>query len=74
MADPTQYIVYMAGSVAYDMPVMDVDGYMNETMDGLLGAVKERRIKLSVVAPRKEKFFVQLYEAAGGELGLRSVC
>ena len=66
--DPEKHIIFMSNTAPYEVPVMDVPSYMGQTMEDLLGKIKERKINFSVVCPRKLPVFVNMFEKAGGDL------
>ncbi len=67
--DLAQHIIYIANTPSNEnMPVMDVPGYMDNSLGELLDIIKERRIHFSIMAPRKLPQLARMFSLAGGNI------
>ena len=64
----SQYVILVANSPAYDMPVQDIPTYMGKHVDEILKKFTERKIFFSVIAPRKIPQLIRMYQITGGDL------
>ncbi len=67
--DLAQHIVYIANTPCQEtMSVIDVPGYLDQSLDHLLDIIKERRIHFSIMAPRKLPQLAKMFSLAGGNI------
>lgn len=61
-----KHCILICNSPPYQTPCIESPSYFGLTLDYIVSSMRDRRISLSVIAPRKMSFFFQLFERAGG--------
>ena len=64
----TKHVLYLCNSPCYEMPIIENVMFNGKTLDELAALLVEKKVNVSVFAPRKLPFFYKLYEKCGGDL------
>ena len=64
----SRYVVYVANSPAYEMPVQDVQDYLGLSVDDVIKKLTDRNIYMSVISPRKIPQLVRMFSLSGGDV------
>ena len=64
----SRYVIYVANSPAYEMPVSDVQDYLGLSVDDVIKKLTDRNIYMSVISPRKIPQLVRMFSMSGGDV------
>ena len=66
--ETSRFIIYVANSPPYELPVEFVSKYVGLKMDEILKKVVESKVKMSIFSPRKIPVLFRLFKDAGGDI------
>ena len=66
--ETSRFIIYVANSPPYELPVEFVPKYVGLKMDEILKKLVESKIKMSIFSPRKIPVLFRLFKDAGGDI------
>jgi mediator of RNA polymerase II transcription subunit 25 len=66
--ESSRFVIYVANSPPYELPVEYVPKYIGWKMEDLLKKFVESKIKMSMLSPRKIPVLFRLFREAGGDI------
>ena len=66
--EKSRFIIYVANSPPYELPVEFVPKYVGLKMDEILKKTVETKVKMSIFSPRKIPVLFRLFKDAGGDI------
>lgn len=66
--ETSRFIIYIANSPPYELPVEFVPKYVGLKMDEILKKLVESKVKMSIFSPRKIPVLFRLFKEAGGDI------
>ena len=66
--DTSRFIIYIANSPPYELPVEFVPKYVGMKLDEILKKLVESKVKMSIFSPRKIPVLFRLFKDAGGDI------
>ena len=66
--EPSRFVIYVANSPPYELPVEYVPKYIGWKIEDVLKKFVESKIKMSIFSPRKIPVLFRLFREAGGDI------
>ena len=66
--ETSRFIIYVANSPPYELPIEFVPKYVGLKMDDVLKKMVESKVKMSIFSPRKIPVLFRLFKDAGGDI------